>query len=431
MAERGATDASTASLARARALDTADGIDERRAAFHMPSAAGGEAVYLCGNSLGPQPRSVGSAMDRELEAWAGLGVEGHFKDDAPWYSYHEPLREPMARIVGALPREVVLMNSLTVNLHLLMASFYRPTAERHAILLDGPAFPSDAHAVASQTRWHGHDPARSVRWMRPEEGENVLPLERVASRLERDGDEIALVLLSGVSYFTGQWHDIGEIARLAHARGCVFGVDLAHAAGNVPLRLHDWNVDFAAWCTYKYLNAGPGAVAGAFVHKRHLERADFRTMPRLEGWWGTDPATRFRFNPDFVPVASADAWQLSNPPILAMVPLRESLAIFDRVGMDALRERSIRLTGFLERVLDERLGERVEVVTPRDPDARGAQISIRIPGSAKLVQQRLLEAGVIVDFREPDVLRVAPAPLYSTCEECWRFVDALAPILVS
>lgn len=415
----------------ARALDADDPLREERARFAIPKdKSGREQAYFCGNSLGLMPRTVPDAMAQELKDWADLGVEGHFHaKNHPWFSYHEVFRDPGARLVGAIPGEVVMMNSLTVNLHLLMASFYRPTPDRYRILIERGAFPSDEHAVASQARFYGFDPADAILHIAPKAGEDTIREDEIERTLERKGDEIALVLLGGVNYATGQRFDMERITNAGHDAGAVVGFDLAHAAGNVPMRLHDWNVDFAAWCSYKYLNSGPGAVAGAFVHENHWD-ADY---PRYEGWWGHDPSTRFKMAPEFTPGLGAEAWQLSNPPIFAMTPLKASLAIFDRVGMHALRAKSLRLHAYT-RFLVEKLGEErfrgaLSVVTPRADDAHGCQLSIRVrPGAAhtaKQIQQALLAKGVVADFREPDIVRIAPVPLYNTFADCLRFARAL------
>ncbi len=420
----------------ARRLDAADPLQELRDSFFIPPSPAHEdgrpSTYLCGNSLGLQPRAVEMAMMQELADWASLGVEGHFEAAHPWYSYHAPVRDLMAPVVGAQPHEVAVMNSLTANLHLLMVSFYRPTAERYRILLERPCFPSDVYAVKSQARLHGFDPEQAVVWLEPRPGERTLRSEDAEALLEREGDSIALVLSQGVNYQTGQLYDVERLTRAAHAKGCVVGVDCAHAAGNVELRLHDWNVDFAAWCSYKYLNSGPGAVAGAFVHERHLGREGgeafeaFRRLPRLEGWWGNDPATRFQMDETFTPVAAADAWQLSNPPILALAPLRVSLEVFAEAGgMPALRAASVQLTGYLEFLIDRIEGGNFELITPRDPAQRGCQLSIRAPHAEELFG-RLRAAGVICDLRRPDVIRVAPAPLYNSYQDCWTFAQVLA-----
>ncbi|GAA4380078.1 kynureninase [Actinomadura verrucosospora] len=410
----------------ARRLDETDPLPTLRGEFLIPPAPGGphaEAAYFAGNSLGLQPKSAAGLLREELDDWARLAVEAHTQGRRPWVAYHELLREPAARLVGALAHEVVAMNSLTVNLHLMMASFYRPAGTRTRIVIEDAAFPSDSYAVASQAVHHGLDPAATVVRLRPRDGEDALRTEDVLAFLDREGDTVALVLLGGVNYLTGQLMDMAAITKAGRAAGAVVGWDLAHAAGNVPLRLHDWDVDFAAWCTYKYLNGGPGAVAGCFVHERHVRDA---SVPKLAGWWGTDPAVRFRMDPDIAPPASADAWQLSNPPIMALAPVLASLEIFDRVGMDALRAKSRRLTGYLA---DRLAGIGAEVVTPSDPSARGAQLSVRGADAGGLVR-RLAEAhGVVADAREPDVVRLAPVPLYCTFHDCHRAAAALADLL--
>ncbi|MDI5940129.1 MULTISPECIES: kynureninase [unclassified Micromonospora] len=417
----------TVAESEAHRLDKAD--PGHRHLFHVPPADGGrypEAAYLAGNSLGLQPRATRAELLADLDAWGRLGVEGHLEGQRPWLPYHELLTGPVARLVGARPTEAVVMNSLTVDLHLLMVSFYRPAGRRTRIVIEDAAFPSDSYAVRSQARFHGLDPDATVLRLRPRPGEDALRTADVTDLLAAEGDTIALVLLGGVNYLTGELLDIPAITAAGRAAGAVVGWDLAHAAGNVPLALHDWDVDFAAWCSYKYLNSGPGALAGVFVHERHLGRAD---LPRFEGWWSTDAATRFEMTPTSRPPATVEAWQVSNPPILAMGPVRTSLELFDSIGMPALRERSLRLTGYLERLLDEVTADRpLTVVTPRDPARRGCQLSVRIgAGSAGELTKRLRhEHGVIADAREPDVVRFAPVPLYSTYHDCWRVADALA-----
>jgi kynureninase len=412
-------------------LDGGDELPTLREQFHIPPAPGGsfaEAAYFAGNSLGLQPRVTAARLTGELDDWARLGVEGHVAAVRPWVSCHELLREPAARLVGAQPAEVVVMNSLTVNLHLMMISFYRPTAERHAILIEDTAFPSDSYAVRSQVALHGYDPDEAVIRLRPRAGETALRSEDVVSYLEVEGDRVAMVLLGAVNYYTGEYFDVETITRAGHSAGAAVGWDLAHAAGNVPLHLHDWGVDWAAWCSYKYLNSGPGSLAGAFIHERHL--AD-RSLPKLAGWWSTDPATRFRMGPVVEAVDSADSWQVSNPPILAMAPVLASLEMFDAVGMSALRAKSLRLTGYLESLLDPICaGGQLEIITPRDPGRRGAQLSVRVGGlAAGTVSERLrFEHGVVADARQPDVVRLAPAPMYNTFHDCWRAATALAEV---
>jgi kynureninase len=409
----------------ALARDEAD--PSRRADFRIPPWAGGEWAYFAGNSLGLQPRAATAAVEQELDAWATLAVEGWFEGTDPWLTSADGLRGSLASLVGADVEEVVAMNTLTVNLHLLMATFYRPTAERFRIVIEDAAFPSDSHAVASQASQHGYDPATAVVRLRAREGEAALRTEDILSELERLRGTVALVLLGGVNYLTGELLDIPAVTAAGHDIGAVVGWDLAHAAGNVPLDLHAWDVDWAAWCHYKYVNAGPGGPGGAFVHERHGRDA---SLPRLAGWWGNDPATRFRMEPGFVPRAGAVGWQVSTPPVLAFAPLRASLALFDAVGMPALRERSLRLTGYLESLLDLIVAERrAEILTPRDPARRGCQLSLSVPDARTLSGRLRAEHGVICDVREPDVIRLAPVPLYSSYHDCWRAAVGLRDLL--
>lgn len=413
---------------RAIALDGIADPTLRRDDFLIPPAVGGSfplTAYLAGNSLGLQPRAVRAELMADLDAWEQYGVHGHLDADRPWFPYHEELRDPAARLVGALPREVVIMNSLTVNLHLLLASFYRPTAIRHRIVIEDRAFSSDSYAVRSHVAFRGYDPDTAVLRLRPRPGEDVLRTEDVIATLNDHAHSIAVVMIGGVNYLSGEVMDMPAITAAGHEIGAVVGWDLAHAAGNIPLRLHEWDVDFAAWCSYKYLNAGPGAVAGAFVHERHLEDP---TLPRLEGWWSTDPVTRFEMHPESQPQASADAWSLSNPPIMAMGPVRTSLQIFDEVGMGALRDRSLRLSAYLRELLSV-LADRgaLSIVTPAEDDRHGAQISVRVAVDADDLTERLSDNwGVVADDRRPDIIRLAPAPLYCTFHDCWRAVEALS-----
>jgi kynureninase len=411
----------------ALALDASDTEGSLREEFLLPPYGEGQVAYFAGNSLGLQPAALAERLGEELADWAELGVEGHLEARRPWVSYHELLREPAARLVGARPHEVVMMNSLTVNLHLLMASFYRPEGDRTRIVIEDTTFPSDSYAVRSQAAWHGLDPDKTVVRLKPREGEDNLRSEDVVAFLEAEGSTVALVLLGAVNYYSGEHLDLELITRAGHAAGAVVAFDLAHAAGNVELRLHEWGVDWAAWCTYKYLNSAPGAVAGAYVHERHL--AD-RSLPRLEGWWSTDPSVRFQMAPEVTPQPTADAWSMSNPPILAMAPVLLSLEIFDRVGMATLRRRSERLTGYLESLLDTLGTSHFEVVTPRDPARRGCQLSVRSHGIdvTELAETLRRDHGVIADARRPDVIRLAPVPLYSTYHDCWRAYDALRRI---
>ena len=405
-------------------LDTRDDLSPFRSRFHVPRTENGaDTVYLVGHSLGLQPKSARDYVDRELEDWRRLGVEGHFEGDNPWMPYHEALAGPLARLAGALPGEVVAMNTLTVNLHLMMVSFYRPTPERNRILVEGSAFPSDQYAVASQAAWHGYDPAECVIELRPREGEDVIRTEDIEDLLEREGGRIALVFLGGVNYLTGQAFDMERITAAGHRQGCVVGFDLAHAMGNLALSLHDWNVDFAVWCSYKYLNGGPGCVGGCFVHDRHGRQKD---LPRFAGWWGHDKATRFKMPSAFEAIPGAEGWQLSNPPILPLAALRASLELFDEAGMDRLREKSKRLTGYLEHLLRTRFADELAVISPPDPEQRGCQLSLRTGPKGRRVHEHLSEHGIWCDWREPDVIRVAPVPLYNRFTDVHRFVEAMA-----
>jgi kynureninase len=410
-----------------RQLDSEDPLRSFRDKFHLPLSKNGEPlIYFAGNSLGLMPKAAREIVGEELDNWAKLGVDAHHATETPWYTYHQALRDPTARIVGAKPLEVICMNSLTVNLHLMMATFYRPTKSRFKILMEEPAFPSDTYAIKTQIAHHGLDPNDALILARPKKDKFTIRTDDIVNLIEKNADQLAVVMLAGVNFFTGQLFDIERITATAQAHGIVVGFDLAHAVGNVPLTLHDWNADFAVWCSYKYLNAGPGAVAGAFVHERHATNTK---LPRLAGWFGNDPNTRFRLHlePEFVPVASADGWQISNPSIFAMAPLRASLAIFDDAGeMEPLRAKSIRLTSYLEFMLTEIGSKKFTVITPREPNARGCQLSILAHEHPKQLLKELETAGVKCDFREPNVIRVAPTPLYNTFHEVWRFARILA-----
>jgi len=404
----------------ALALDAEDRLSGFRSQFYIP---GGETpqFYFCGNSLGLQPKAVRAALEQELQDWAAFGVEGHFHAKHPWMPYHTELRELLATCVGAKPLEVVAMNSLTVNLHLLMVSFYRPTAERPAIILEQGAFPSDRYAVESQIRFHGYNPDDCLIEVEADPETGILSMEALQDTLERHGKRTALVLWPGVQYRTGQAFDLQAVTALAHRHGCRVGFDLAHAAGNLPLQLHDSNADFAAWCSYKYLNAGPGAIAGAFVHERHSNAE----LPRFNGWWGNRQDIRFQMKPTFENTPGADGWQLSNPPILAMAPLRASLEIFENAGMPALREKSVRLTAFLEAGIDQELSSIIRSVTPKDAEQRGCQLSLQVlagRNQGRSLFDYLGNNGVIADWREPDVIRLSPTPLYNRFSDCYHAV---------
>jgi kynureninase len=416
-----------ASAAFAAAMDAADGLRSFRERFYIPKQADGrDVLYFTGNSLGLQPKTVRAHIEQELKDWETLGVEGHFQAQRPWMPYHEIVAEQLAEIVGAKSSEVVAMNSLTVNLHLLMVSFYRPTPARYKIVIEAGAFPSDQYAVASQLKFHGFAPENALIELAPRPGETLLRAGDIERTLTENADSVALILLGGVNYYTGQAYDMRRVAEIGHQIGAMVGFDLAHAAGNIELHLHDWNADFAAWCSYKYLNAGPGGIAGCFVHERHAEAFD---LPRFAGWWGHDKKTRFLMGPEFVPMRGAEGWQLSNPPIFQLAALKASLDVFEAAGMRALTEKSKNLTGFMEFLLAEIKDERISVITPADPVERGCQLSIRVRNSDKSLFRALSAAGVVADWREPDVIRVAPVPLYNSFADVYQFVEILKSCL--
>ncbi len=399
-------------------MDKNDPLAPYRDQFHIPETKAGDAcIYLCGNSLGLQPKATETAIQQELTDWKMLGVEGHFHAKNPWMPYHEFLTKPLAKLVGAKPSEVVAMNGLTVNLHLMMVSFYRPTSTRYKIVIERGAFPSDRYAVLSQLQFHGFDESGLIE-LTPRAGETTLRTEDILSTIKAEGESIALILIGGVNYYTGQYFELKKITAAGHEAGAVVGFDLAHAVGNVPLELNAWGVDFACWCSYKYLNSGPGSVAGCFVHERHAN-AD---VPRFSGWWGHDKQTRFKMGPEFHATQGADGWQLSNPPILSMAAVKASIELFDKVGMDALRDKSLKLTGYMEFLLDSLKSEAFTVMTPREPAERGCQLSIVVKKEGRKTFDALTEAGVICDWREPDCIRVAPVPLYNSFSDVHRFV---------
>lgn len=407
----------------AQSLDNNDPFKEYRNKFHIPAGKeGNELIYFAGNSLGLQPKTVRQYVEQELLDWEKMGVEGHMFARNPWLPYHEFLTDQTAALVGALPEEVVNMNSLTVNLHLMMVSFYRPTPSRNKILIEANAFPSDHYAVQSQIKYHGYDPEESLVEMKPRPGEDIIRTEDILEKIENDGESIALIMFAGVNYYTGQAFEMEKITDAGHKKGCFVGFDLAHAAGNLKLDLHNWDCDFAVWCSYKYLNGGPGAIAGAFVNKRHL--LDM-TIPKFWGWWGQDKATRFLMDHDFRPIPTVESWQLSNPPILQLAALRASLDIFHEAGMDALREKSELLTGYMEYLVNENNNGNIEIITPENKTERGCQLSIRAKQNGKFLHKKLNNAGVICDWREPDVIRCAPVPLYNTFMDIWKFIEIL------
>jgi kynureninase len=408
------------------AMDERDPLAEYRTRFLIPQYGGKDCVYLCGHSLGLQPRSTAAYVQQELDDWAQLGVEGHFHARHPWMPYHRLLAEQTAVLLGAKTSEVVVMNSLTVNLHLMMVSFYRPTAQRHKILVERGAFPSDQYAVKSQIEYHGFDPAFSLIELTPRPGEDCLRDEEIISLIEQSGKEIAIVLLGGVNYATGQAFDMKSITRAGHAQGCMVGFDLAHAAGNLRLKIHEWGPDFAVWCSYKYLNGGPGCVGGCFVHERH---ADARKLPRFAGWWGHDEQSRFAMPPDFEPTPGAEGWQLSNPSILSTSALRASMDIFQEARIERLREKSISLTGYLEFLLDSNASHNFSIITPQESERRGAQLSLRIHNKGPELCTALGREGIVGDWREPDIFRVAPVPLYNSYRDAYRFAQGFSALI--
>jgi kynureninase len=417
-------------LANAQAQDAKDPLRAFRSEFHFPQHQGKNVLYFTGNSLGLQPKAAADALKQELDDWARYGVEGHFQAKHPWYSYHEELTPSLARLVGAMPEEVVAMNQLTSNLHFLMVSFYRPSGKRRKVLTETRPFPSDTYAFASQIAFHGGDPDTDLVEVQPRPGEHTLRNEDIVAKIDELGDELALVCFGGVNFYTGQAFDMSAITRAAHAVDAVAGFDLAHAAGNLHLKLHDWNVDFACWCSYKYINSGPGSVAGVFVHQRHLGKQ----LPLFAGWWGHDKSERFKMDRTFKPMPTAEAWQVSNAPVFSMAVHRVALEQFDRAGIANLRAKSEQLTAYLAFIVAEvakATGTNLEVITPNDPAQRGCQLSILAHGHGKALFNKLTERGVIADWREPNVIRVAPVPMYNSFEDVWRFGQILSECIVA
>ncbi len=414
-----------ATLEYAQGQDRIDTMYSFRERFLFPQHDGEDVVYFCGNSLGLQPKSVSYLMEKELRDWARYGVEGHFRAAYPWFSYHHFFTDRLARLVGAEKDEVVAMNTLTVNLQMLMLSFYRPQGKRYKILMEAGAFPSDQYAVETQVRMHGYDPEDAIIEVTPQEGAYTIEDIDIINAIEEAGESLAVVMIGGVNYYTGQFFDLENVTRAAHAAGAYCGFDLAHAVGNVPLRLHEWNVDFACWCSYKYLNSGPGGVGGAFVHERH---GNDPKLFRLAGWWGNDEKTRFQMKKGFIPQKGAASWQMSNAPVFNMVAHNASLDIFDKAGMTALREKSVQLTGYMEYLLGEITHLPFQIITPSDPDRRGCQLSMLFGERGREVFDALTSNGVVADWREPNVIRIAPVPLYNTFEDCYRFYEILTTI---
>jgi kynureninase len=414
-------------LAFANSLDAADALKQYRSRYLMPQHEGHDVVYFTGNSLGLQPKTTKEYIQQELNDWAKFGVEGHFLAKNPWLSYHEILTNKMAKIVGALPEETVMMNQLTVNLHLLMVSFYRPTQQRFKILCEAKAFPSDQYALQSQIKFHGFDPATALIEVAPRENEYTIREEDLLAAIEANKESLALVMIGGVNYFTGQVFDMKTLAEAGHKAGAIVGFDLAHGAGNIHLELHNWGVDFAAWCSYKYLNSGPGSVAGAFVHERHLKNTE---LPIFAGWWGHDKKTRFLMDSTFVPMQTAERWQMSNAPIFSMAACNAALDLFDEVGMEALIQKSHQLVAYLEFIVGDintQKNKCLEIITPKAN--RGCQISIVAHGHGKALYNKLIESGVIPDWREPNVIRCAAVPMYNSFEDVFRFGEILKALL--
>ena len=407
----------------AKQQDQNDELSQYRNQFHIPKDKhGNDLIYMTGNSLGLQPKSTKSYINQELEDWANLGVEGHTDAKNPWLPYHEFLTESMANVVGAKPIEVVTMNTLTSNLHFMMVSFYKPTKTCYKILIESDAFPSDKYAVESQLRHHGIDDNDGLVLWKPREGEALLRYEDLETILATQGDDIALIMIGGVNYYTGQYFDLKRITELGHKHGCTVGFDCAHGAGNVELNLHDSGADFAVWCTYKYLNSGPGSLAGCFVHERH---AYDKSLNRFTGWWSHNKQTRFNMRHEFDVLPGAEGWQLSNPPILSMAAIKASLDIFNKVGIKKLNEKSKKLTGYFEFLLKQLGDDTIKIITPSNPDKRGCQLSIQVLKADKILHNKLTEAGVISDWREPDVIRCAPVPLYNSFEDVYQMVEKL------
>lgn len=411
----------------AKQQDTLDELSSYRQQFHIPKDKNGnDLIYLCGNSLGLQPKSTKAYINQELEDWANLGVEGHTDAKNPWLPYHEFLTDASAKLVGAKPIEVVTMNSLTANLHFMMASFYKPTKERYKIVIESDAFPSDKYAVESQLRHHGYDDKEGLILWTPKDGEELLRYEDLETILEAHGNEIALVMIGGVNYYTGQFFDFKRITKLGHKHGCMVGFDCAHGAGNVDLDLHNSGADFAVWCTYKYLNSGPGSLSGCFVHERH---AYDKTLNRFTGWWSHNKDTRFNMRHEFDVLPGAEGWQLSNPPILSMAAIKASLDMFNEVGLDKLLKKSKALTGYFEFLLKQLGEDTIRIITPENPEERGCQLSIQVLNANKTLHTKLTEAGVISDWREPDVIRCAPVPLYNSFTDLYLMVEKMKEIL--
>ena len=409
----------------AQQLDTKDPLAKYRNEFIFPQINNKNAIYFTGNSLGLQPKLAQSYVNEIMDDWGNLAVEGHFQADKPWWDYHERFAKKLSKVVGAKPKEITVMNTLTVNLHLMMVSFYRPTTKRYKIICEEKAFPSDQYMIASQVRFHGLNPEDAIVELKKRDGEHNFRTEDILAKIEEVGEECALILIGGVNYYTGQVFNMKTITEAGHKIGAFVGWDLAHAAGNIKLALHDWNVDFAAWCSYKYMNSGPGNVSGCFVNEKYHNKKD---IPRFEGWWGHNKDRRFLMEPEFQPEDGANAWQISNAPVLALAPYLASLQMFDEVGMDALIEKRNKIVAYLEFILheiDKEVESSFEIITPSNQEERGTQLSVFLHGEGKELFNYLMENGVIPDWREPNVIRLAPAPFYCSYEDMYEFGQIL------
>ena len=413
------------SLAFAQQLDAQDQLRQYQNEFSFPQVNGKKAIYFTGNSLGLQPKRARTYVDEVMNDWANLAVEGHFYAEKPWWDYHERFANPLSQLVGALPSEVTVMNTLTVNLHLLMVSFYRPTATRYKIICEEKAFPSDQYLFQSQVNFHGYATEDAIVEVKRREGEHNIRLEDVLAKINEVGDKLALVLIGGVNYYTGQVFDMKAITEAGHRVGAYVGWDLAHAAGNIELHLHDWQVDFAAWCSYKYMNSGPGNASGCFIHEKHHSNSE---LPRFAGWWGHNKERRFKMEPQFNPIQGADGWQISNLPVLSLAPYLASVELFAEIGMEALIQKRNQITSYLEFVLrqiDQEVNGNFEIITPSNPSERGCQLSVFLHGEGRSLFDYLMKNGVIIDWREPNVIRFAPVPMYTSYEDIYRFGQIL------
>ena len=413
------------SLAFAQQLDAQDQLSHYQNEFSFPKVNGKNVIYFTGNSLGLQPKRAKTYVDEVMNDWANLAVEGHFYAEKPWWDYHERFANPLSKLVGALPSEVTVMNTLTVNLHLLMVSFYKPTATRYKIICEEKAFPSDQYLFQSQVNFHGYATEDAIVEVKRREGEHNIRLEDVLATINEVGDELALVLIGGVNYYTGQVFDMKAITKAGHRVGAYVGWDLAHAAGNIELHLHDWQVDFAAWCSYKYMNSGPGNASGCFIHEKHHTNSE---LPRFAGWWGHNKERRFKMEPQFDPIQGADGWQISNLPVLSLAPYLASVELFAEIGMDALIAKRNTITAYLEFVLreiDREVHGNFEIITPSNPSERGCQLSVFLHGEGRSLFDYLMKNGVIIDWREPNVIRLAPVPMYTSFEDIYRFGQIL------